>query len=348
MNPEIATQDYQDIDPKDTKAVRDLLELIKKEKIELPQGMIDRLKLLDTPKCSEGECIFSEEESYDVIVKGEKITKKNETHLEHSLELVEIIRFLLPSFLRQNDGELKDKYTNIREKMITAALLHDIGKTGPETDKEGGKIDPSVNEDFVLLFSIFEKRRTEEGGKNLSECSIREAIERHIPKKDQERVMNSIQKVPIPGNEQTFDLDKNKMKDIFGSHVEFSLEILQKYEKRGELKSDPLVTLLVSKHHRFGNSYNYEPHEELYGSLPDNIRAFDDRLTTLIELADMYQAMSSRGTQKNALETFNKIQSKFISIESKNPGTIPQYVFDIIKKIMSDQVIIEGLDEIKG
>lgn len=337
---------------KDSGAITELLELLEKEKIELPPGMIARLKLLNTQKCSEGECIFNEDESYDIVVENKRITKKNETHLEHTLELIQIIKLWLPNFLRKEDVEVNGEYPSLRKNMIVAALLHDIGKTGPEIGKDGEKIDIKVNEDFVLLFSIFEKRRKEEGGKNLAECSIREAVERHIPQSIQDRVLDSIKQVRIPGRkdesgkEVFFDPEQNKMKDIFGSHVEFSLEVLREYQKKENLQIDSLVNMLIAKHHRFGNSYNYEPHDELSNSLPDKMKILDDRLATLIELADMYQAMGSRGTQRDVIPTLDKIEKKFSDIELAQPGSIPQYVFDMIKKLKNDQVIVDGLDVI--
>lgn len=324
-------QEEPEITSKDSETVIKLLELLEKEQIELPQGIVDRLKLLGTPKCSEGGC---ENKSYDVTVGDKKVTKKNETHLEHTLELVKILKVLLPAFLRKEDVNSKASFEITQKKIITAALLHDIGKTGPEVGKNGEKIDIDINEDFVLLFSIFEKRREDEGGKNLAECSIREAVERHLPESRQKRVLDSIKQVRIPrkkdesGKEIFFDPDQNKMKDIFGSHVEFSLEILQEYEKRDGFDFDPLIVMLVAKHHRFGNKYDYQPHEELVDSLPKEVRAVDDRLAALIELADTYQAMSSRGTQKGTLETLNTMKEKFINID---------VLFNMIIKIIEDK-----------
>ncbi len=330
--PRVDSRDQYD---NNSKNILELLSVLEREQIELPPGIIERLKLLDTPRCSNGNCLSSDNKTYEAEdAEGNIVVKKNETHLEHSLKLAEILKILLPHFLREKPGS--SDYQVLERKVITAALLHDIGKTGPEM-VDGQKIPTEMNDDFVLLFSIFEKNKKE--GSSLPECSIAQAIENHIPLDRKEGVTKTMKSLGL--------LDK-KMKDLFGSHLQYSLDVLQAYQERSEMPVDPVLIFLVGNHHRWMHNYSYNPNGHLLENLPDNpeIHALADRLATLVELADMYQAISSRGEQKRPSETLKKIKEDFQKFMTQpgNSSQIPEEVQRIIKKLMTNKSIIRRLD----
>lgn len=305
--PEIAT--------KESRAILDMLELIREEGIELPPGIVARLKLLDSPRCTSGRCLKSGTHEFRGRDRdGNLIEKSTETHLEHSLELVKILKRWLPDFLGKAGESINPE---LKKMLVTTALLHDIGKTGPET-VQGQPVDFEAQTAFISLFSIFESDTKKAG--DLKNRKIKSAIREHIPNDPPGNKKN----VRLAMERLGFNTSEQVMADIFGSHLKFSLDVLQTYVKRDGTKISPEIIFLVGNHHRFTHNYSYQLEPSLIDALPEDksYRERLDQLATLVELADVFQALTARGQEKSAEEAFARMEK----IYEKAPEQVQQMI----------------------
>ena len=319
-------KDAQESNSHDSQAILDLLEIIRTEGIELPAGIIGRLKLLDSPKCSMGQCLSSRVEVYTgTDASGVQVEKMNETHLEHTVSLVTMLRRWFLILEQENRGESISREG--RKQIITAALLHDIGKTGPEIHN-GQRVSEDVHKAFILLFSIFEK----DDGKSakLISVKIEEAIDTHIPAADKDNVKKAVISLG-------FNIQEQMMSDIFGSHIQYSINTLQAYNEDKAKSIGPEIIYLVAHHHRWTHNFAYQPGEDLRDNLPndESYREYVDQLATLLELTDVCESVSNRGIQKPYLKSLEIMKTsiyKDIKTGLAKAG-VPDEVFDMISKL---------------
>mgnify|MGYP003826612219 CR=1 FL=1 len=224
---------------------------------------------------------------------GKLVEKTIGTHLEHTINLVKICETIAQFF----PSEWRERFL---KKIKAAAILHDIGKTGP--------MDTSITEQktFVRLFSFYEPNY--EDGRNLSNLTISEAIDRHSLPEEKEEMLASLPGLGLKPDQ--------KMSEVFGKHVDYTYQIL-----RSIPNLDPEIIFIASSHHRSLHNYPYDlTEEQLKSLLPVDEESIEDLETaaTILEIADVYEALSSRGEEKSdpkqiideMLRLYNRVNSE--------------------------------------
>lgn len=249
----------------------DLLKILSSLKIDSDPEIIKRLMLLNTRRRALGNIVVGTVQGLDK--EGAPVEKKAGTHLDHTLNLINVCGAFASFF----PPEWQEKYLL---KIKSAAILHDLGKTGP------AGATPEEQKTFIRLFSFFEPDY--EAGKNFKNLSIQAAIERHAPPEEREEMLASLPGLGL-SPEQT-------MSEVFGRHVDYTYQILKSVPN-----VDPEVVFLAASHHRGLRNYPYQlGDDELATLLPhDEIRARElDEAATVVELSDVFEALSSRGQLK--------------------------------------------------
>lgn len=244
---------------------KELREKIETLDIDCPPVILERLFLLDKSRRSHGQLIKG-----DYTADG--VVKHMETHLEHSLKLITICE----NFANVFPEEWKHEYL---PKIEASALFHDIGKTGPADAM------PEEREAYSLLFSFFEPDK--EKGKNFKNTSIGDVVDRHASEEEKQVIMNNLSGLGLS--------PEQPMSEVFGRHVDYTYQILKTVPDM-----DPEIIYLAASHHRNSLYTNKITEQILRELLPaDKVRAENlDKAATLLELADNFEARSSRGEQK--------------------------------------------------
>ncbi len=250
---------------------------LRQEGINLPVELGERLMLLDTDRR-----VIGERKHYieGRNASGEVIKKEIGTHLEHTTNLIEVLDIWLKFF----PEAWVEKY---RKKIIAAATIHDIGKTGP------ADANLEAQTAYSKLFSFYEPDK--EMGKNFHNTTVLAAINKHALPDEKEKMWETLQTIGI--TEQT------TMGEIFAGHLDNSYSILKNIPK-----FNPEIIYLVASHHRGLHNYPYhitdQQIEDLLIGKNKKRKSELNEAATLIELADVFEARSNRGEQKDPVEIF--------------------------------------------
>ena len=229
----------------------------------------ERLMLLDTKRRFE-HCLFdgrSEQKLEGQNEAGERVEKRISTHLDHSLNLMEASRVFANVF----PEEWQKKYL---PKIESAAIVHDIGKTGP--------VDASLDaqKTFIRLFSFFEPDKTK--AKKMKNETIEEMIAEHALDSEKEEMLACLPELGLSPNQP--------MSDVFGRHVDYTYQILKSVPNIG---AD--IIFLAASHHRGSRNYPYQlTDEELDDLLPNDPTEASDLkdASVVLELADIYEEIT--------------------------------------------------------
>lgn len=286
---------------KDQSAAEEKIQFwLNQEGINLPEELGERLMLLDTKRRVIGELKHSVR---GIGHDGAEVDKEIGTHLEHTANLIEVLDIWLKFF----PEEWVEKY---RKKIISAAVIHDIGKTGP------AEADLEAQEAYSKLFSFYEPDK--DAGKNFHNVTVFDAINKHGLTNETEQTISALRKIGFT--------EKTKMEEVFAGHLDNSYSILKNIPN-----FDPEILYLVSSHHRGLHNYPYHLTDQqiddlLIGKKTKRKKELQEA-ATLIELADVFEARSSRGEQKDPtvilplmLETY-KGKREELERELNNPDT---------------------------
>jgi len=215
-----------------------------------------------------------------------ELNERKESHFYDAVKMTEIIDLLWDKIESKNIS---------KEKMKICALLHDIGKSGPE------EASPSVRK---IIEKLFEHKTFRDS----RDKSIREALEEEKIE-DKESVLKLLKELKI-------DIDKEKMIDFWHRHADWTYEILKNNQK-GEI--DEEVVIIASSHHILdGKNPANLPAEEI----PDDAKTLEimDKYQ-ILTLIDKYQAYRGRSAYSHeeaikALE--NTIKKSSLKEEIKN------------------------------
>ncbi|MFA5174879.1 MAG: HD domain-containing protein [Patescibacteria group bacterium] len=232
---------------------------LKELKIEFGEQLLERLRLLEKRPISEGER-----------------KKERKGHLSHSLNVEKICLFLLEKIKTKKLAKIDDK---LIKKIRVAALLHDVGKTGPANANE------NEQKAVMDLFSFFEDEK-------LSQLSIEEAVNKHAEEKDKKFILENLPK----GDDVECLKKEDLMKKVYQSHIHNTAEILKKYG----FKHD--IIYLAASHHSMGNNFKYEEVAD-----KRQIMKFSSEL---LELCDFYEAAAAR-SKKSHDEIVKMMKEKF-------------------------------------
>jgi len=256
---------------------RETLEkFLEQNKISLPPILKERLLLLDKPQISEGEEISPEERP---------------NNFSHTLDVARTCAVIASMWEKTN--ELR-QYVIKKRELILAALLHDIGKTGPSGT------DPKTQEIWVKSFSIFNKSKEGDKQSKFPETPAEEALAVHlkITLEDAQRLILAM--------EEGLGKKIETMRDIYNSHVQNTADTLL------EAGVNPEIIFIASRHHEITNHHSYTPlgPGELpnFESTPQNIEALE-RAARILEIADQFQASVTRNGNSDPQKILKRLET---------------------------------------
>lgn len=282
------------------------------EDLNIPSNPIvtERLMLLDTKRRSEHHLLDGKNEQLleGRNEAGERVEKKISTHLDHSLNLMEASHIFANVF----PEEWRKKYL---PKIESAAIIHDIGKTGPA--------DASLDaqKTFIRLFSFFEPDKNK--AKKMKSETIGEMIAEHALDSEKEEMLAHLPELGLSPNQP--------MSDVFGRHVDYTYQILKSIPDIGKD-----IVFLASSHHRGSHNYPYQlTDEELDSLLPNDPTEASDLkdASAVLELADIYEAKKSRGEQKTTETVLREILQKLQEIPKEKHNEHTQKEIEILSNI---------------
>jgi len=288
-------------------ADRELFDILRSLQIDVNSETMKRLMLLNTRRRNLGRIIQDTDQGTDKD--NQKVGKRIGTHLEHSLNLVKACDIFAGLF----PPEWREKYLT---KIKQAAILHDIGKTGPA--------EASLDEQktFIRLFSIFPLDYNV--GKEFKTTPIGEAIKKHCLPEEQTEMFSNLSGLGLSPDQL--------MGEIFGRHVDYTYRILKSIPNL-----DPEIIFLAASHHRGLHNYPYKlTEDELSALLPaEKERAEDlDTAASIIELADVYEAFSSRGSQKDHSRVIEEMIRVYRRAAEKDPSRSTKEL-DILERMQT-------------
>jgi HD-GYP domain-containing protein (c-di-GMP phosphodiesterase class II) len=218
------------------------------------------------------------EEYPEIFERLTEIDGSRESHFYDSAKMAEMIDLLWEKL------ELKGIS---REKMKLCALLHDIGKSGPE------KSSPRAHEAVKKLFQ-------HKPFKDSSTKPIRVALrDENFPGREE------IEK--ILGEELGIDVEKERMIDFWRRHVDWTYEILQAH-KGGPI--DDEVISVASSHHILDGK---NPAGLSLETIPSDAKVLEamDKYQ-ILTLIDKYQAYRGRSaySHEEAIQALEEIVAK--------------------------------------
>lgn len=271
----------------------------------------ERLMLLDTKRRS-GHRLFGGHDGREIIEgrneAGEMIEKKITTHLEHSLSLIEASHIFTDVF----PTEWQNKYL---PKIEYAAIVHDIGKTGPANVSLGAQ------KTFIRLFSFFEPDKNK--AKKIKDETIGGMIASHALDTEKEEMLSYLAELGLSPDQP--------MSDIFGRHVDYTYQILKSIPDIG---ND--IIFLAASHHRGTRNYPYHlTDKELDDLLPaDPTEASDlNNASIVLELADTYEAKKSRGEQKTTTLVLDEMRKKLEETPEEQRSGRAQKELEILNRV---------------
>lgn len=216
-----------------------------------------------------------------------------EMHMEensHFSDAVEIM-CMVEKVFEKIGGETE------KEKVMLAALLHDIGKSGPE------EADGFVRETIQQLFAKDAERKY--GINDFANKTVRESVEKIYPREAGKRLEALV----------SCGIDSDlSMREFFGMHVDWTYDILKNNENE---KIDDAVITIASTHHILEgkNPAHIEmiPEEAKFLEIMDKYQ--------FLTLLDKYQAFRKRSGMEHeeAIEKIKeKINSSKVSEKEKN------------------------------
>lgn len=266
----------------------------------------ERPKAPERPKSEAEARVMDVVDDLDIGLELEKHPKLRErlaeigTHFEDSVDMAKIIRTVY--------GELSEKLglkPEERERMMRAAVLHDIGKSGPP-GKEG-PFHKAVQTLFVPPATPF---RTHEGGrpKTIDEFMAEQGLG------DREKLKADLAAAGI-------DAGKETIIDFWRRHAGWSYEIL-KEEPATDVDAD--LIKVVATHHLFENQNPAAL--ELSGSA--DVQALLEQ-TEMLAAVDKYQAFRARGGMDH-----DATIAHLRKISDARPPEIPQHLRDKFKEVI--------------
>ncbi|MFA5076554.1 MAG: HD domain-containing protein [Patescibacteria group bacterium] len=231
---------------------------------------------------------LAELESYPQLI--ERLTELDNgprSHFKDSLEIVKIINLLWEEFGLAGVS---------LEQMKWAAILHDIGKTGP--------IQATTPEQRQLVIKLFGPKNVP----NASDQPLESLVNKVFPEQKQRgQSLDSLKKMGLKLNPdsatQNHDLQDGTVLNFWRLHDDWTYDILEK--TRNNYPAGPLdqtITQIAASHHLLENK---NP-----AHLPsDNDSKLDERTANILKasrvlaMVDQYQALRRRsGLNHNKLE----------------------------------------------
>ncbi len=214
-------------------------------------------------------------------------------HFEDAAQMVDIIEAIWSDLETQLSFKLK------KEWVILAALLHDIGKSGP-ADAE-----PAEQQ---LIINLFDPRcyQTAAGkGENLPETTILHALrDSNIESGTQHRIAKYLNRLRI-------DIVTEKMIDFWRRHADWTYDILRKV-KNDEI--DERLAVMAASHHILEgkNPANLDPE-----NVPNEAKTIEIieayEVLTLIDQFQAYIKRSGKSHSEAIAELRNKINKQKLS-----------------------------------
>ena len=267
----------------------------------------ERPKTPERPKSEAEARVMDEVAELDIGLQLEKHPKIRErlaeigTHFEDSVDMAKIIRTVFGELAKKLELKGED-----RERMMRAAVLHDIGKSGPPGKK--GPFHEAVQTLFVPPATPF---RTHVDGRPKS-------IEEFMT----EQGMSDREKLKADLAAAGIDADKESIIDFWRRHAGWSYEIL-----KGESGTDVDADLIkvVATHHLFENQ---NPATLDFHNAPKETQALLEQ-TEMIAAVDKYQAFRARGGMDHETTIV-----QLHKISDARPPDIPQTLRDKFKSVI--------------
>jgi len=192
---------------------------------------------------------------------------ERDTHLKHSLEVYKYCERMVSCL-----SEL-EKY---KKEIKLAALLHDIGKTGPDFDKNFySNEEQQVGWACMRLFSLTESN--DEVG--IVNKTIKEILEKHATLEDQKNIFANLSALGLSS--------ENTMREFYNSHLNNTIDIL-----RNNQIPEPIVWI-AGHHHNYGKLHKYSE------KIDDKDLEKLNLASKMLQIVDSFEAAKSRGGMKN-------------------------------------------------
>jgi len=222
------------------------------------------------------------------------IELKEDGHFDDAVRMAQIID-IIPKLAEEDKKKLK-----------TAALIHDIGKTGGVHEKEGDK--KLEDEERKLVRAIYTYKFPWGTGAMVANKGLELIDKKKYPQKDE--LLEFLKKEGI-------EIDEIKMSKLWREHVHDGYEILTDW--RHDKITQEIINMAVSHHIVDGENPAQLTEAEL---AEKGVRAFSMISGyLLLTLVDKYEAFRTRGNKKHkeAIEELKKdvSHSKFLSPENK-------------------------------
>jgi len=247
----------------------------------------------------------------EIFLRLKELREQKDSHFQDSLELAKIIEKLWDKL------EIKDVS---KEQMILAALLHDIGKSGPA--------EASPEERAMIQF-LFSKNLPKINRENASERDL--SIKRIFTETTHDFDNNKIEKYLT--EKLHIQTDSTRALDFWRQHAQWTYDILKR-NAGGKINAE-LINIASSHHLLEGiNPAGISEEEITEGS-----RALEviDKYYFLA-LVDKYQALMERGkkTHREAIEILIQIVEKSAHGEESK-----KHYIKLIEKIRDSEEILK-------
>lgn len=254
------------------------------------------------------------EDCGDIFDRVVEMHAENNSHFSDAVEIMCMVEKVFDKI----GGEIG------KEKVMLAALLHDIGKSGPD---DAGV---PVRETIKTLFAKDTEKKY--GISNFTEKTVKEVVEVIYPDESAER----LEALAEHGIDAGWT-----MREFFGMHVNWTYDIL---EHNKDEKIDDAVVMIASTHHILEGKNPAHVNED---EIPQEAKFLEvmDKYHFLT-LLDKYQAFRSRSGMGHE-ESIEKIKEKISSSKiSKKEKEGYYYVIDLI--FASEDVLESAREEAKS
>ncbi|MFA5413807.1 MAG: hypothetical protein WC348_04735 [Patescibacteria group bacterium] len=207
-------------------------------------------------------------------------------HFEDAAQIADIIETIWDEL----DAELPFKLE--KERMILAALLHDVGKSGP---KEAGADEQKL---IVALFDPSHYEKITADGKNVAGETILHAL------RDSDLAGSTQQKIAKYLNRLGIDIVNETMLSFWRRHADWTFDVLKIYK---EDKIDEKLAIMAASHHILegknpaGLNPEDVPHE---AQTIEMVETYE-----ILTMVDQFQAYIKR-SGKSHKEAVEEVRSK--------------------------------------